>query len=238
MSNFTSKKVLFFAKISLILGSILALFAISIYFSVFGPLSDFSLATKDSAWSNFGSYLGGVLGPIFSFGAFFGVLITVYLQAKQLENIQSQANLDETQRLISSISSHIDTLLSNSPNKNIKNQKLSNAPITIFTVISAAGTAALSNNNNYIVKGSNEILIAEAKNAIATESAAIGLELEQLAWTLEQYQNHGGSLIVIKFYKRRYQAIVCWLDALGELNNHNRIQSYFKPESIREFLKP
>ncbi|MDX1915972.1 MAG: hypothetical protein SFU55_10345 [Methylophilus sp.] len=238
MDYFTSEQVKNFAKTTLFLVSILALFAIGIYFSVFGPLSNFSLATKDSAWSNFGSYLGGVLGSVFSFCAFVGVLITVYLQAKQLENIQTQANLDETQRLISSISSQIDDLLSSSPNKNITNQKLSNAPITIFTVISAAGSAALSNDKDYIIQGSNEKLIAEAKNAIATESVAIGLELDQLAWTLEQYQNHGGSQIVIEFYKRRYRAIVCWLDALGALNNHNKIQSYFKPESIREHLKP
>ena len=226
------------AALLLMLGLVFALFAIGAYFSVFGPQSGYNLAKRDSAWSNFGSYVGGVLGPLFSFLAFGGVLLTVWLQAKQLDILHTQANHEEIQRVISNISSNIDTLLAQAPNQHIDHHRLRDAPITIFTVISAAGTAALSSPTDYVVQASHETLIAVSKAAIATEATAIGLELEQLAWCLQQYQEQNGSATVVEFYKRRYNPIVCWLDAIGRLDTHHRVQAYFEPKAFRKFLEP
>lgn len=222
----------------LFLGLVLALVAIGAYFGVFGPLSNYSLAKTDTAWSNFGSYMGGVLGPLFAFLAFNGVLLTVWLQAQQLETIRTQAEHEEIQRVVSNISSNIDTLLAQSPNQHVDHPRLRDAPITIFTIISAAGTAALSSTTDYIVQASRETLLTMSKSAIATEVTAIGLELEQLVWCLQQYQEKNGSPTVIEFYKRRYNATVCWLDALGNLDSYHRVQGYFQPKAFRQFLVP
>ncbi|WP_394192436.1 hypothetical protein [Pseudoalteromonas atlantica] len=42
-------------------------------------------------WAHFGSFFGGVLGPLLSFFSFLGVIYTVYLQSKSNE-VQAQAN--------------------------------------------------------------------------------------------------------------------------------------------------
>lgn len=233
-----SNRLLKGAALLLLLGLVFALIAIGAYFSVFGPQSGYSLAKSDGAWANFGSYVGGVLGPLFSFLAFGGVLLTVWIQAKQLDTLRAQANYEEIQRVVSSISSNIDTLLAQAPNQHIDHYRLRDAPITIFTVISAAGTAALSSPTDYIVQASHEKLIAVSKAAIATEATAIGLEFEQLAWCLQQYQEQNGSATVVEFYKRRYNPVVCWLDAIGNLDAHHRVQAYFEPKVFRKFLEP
>lgn len=226
------------ALVLLVLGAALALVAIGAYFSVFGPKSGYALSSSDSVWSNFGSYVGGVLGPIFSFLAFGGVLLTVWLQAKQLEASHAQANFEEIQRVLSNVSARIDGVFAQPPNQHIDHHRLRNAPITIFTVVAAAGSAALSKPADFIVQESNEQLIAAANVAISTEATAIGLELEQLAWCLQEYERQGGSATVIEFYKRRYNAIICWLDAIGKLDSHNRVQAYFSPKDFRKFLEP
>lgn len=233
-----SKNSLKLAALLLAAGLLFAMAAVGAYFVVFGPKSGYSLSQNDAAWSNFGSYVGGVIGPAFSFLAFVGVLITVWLQAKQLDTSRVQANLEEIQRALANISVRIDTLLAQTPTHQINHHRLRGAPVSIFTVISGAGTAALSSSSDYIVQASNEELIAIAREAVAAETAAIGLELEQLAWCLQEYQANDGSLTVVEFYKRRYGAIICWLDAIGKLNSHHRVQNYFKPKELRQFLAP
>lgn len=226
------------AALLLVLGLVFALIAVGAYSSTFGPQSGYSLAKSDGAWSIFGSYVGDVLGPLFSFLAFVGVLLTVWLQAKQLDTMRSQANHEEVQRVVSNISSNIDTLLAQAPNQHIDHHRLRDAPITIFTVISAAGSAALSSSTDYIVRASHEKLIAISREAIETEATAIGLELEQLAWCLQRYQEQSGSLTVVEFYKRRYNPVACRLDAIGKLDAHQKAQDYFEPKAFRKYLEP
>lgn len=60
------------------------------YFSIFGPLSDYSLAHNDQAWANFGSFIGGTIGPILSLFAFLGVLLTIFIQKQQFDLAKEQ----------------------------------------------------------------------------------------------------------------------------------------------------
>lgn len=232
-----SKNSLKMTAILLGVGLLVAAITIGTYVSIFGPLSGYSFARSDGAWSNFGNYLGGVLGSLFSFLAFVGVLLTVWLQAKQLDTSRTQANLDEIQRVLSNLSTNIDALLAQPPSKHINHYWLRDAPITVFTIVAAAGSAALSSPSDYIVKASHEQLIAAAKDAVSTEATAIGLELEQLTWCLQEYQRQNGAFTVVEFYKRRYNAITCWLDAIGMLGAHHRVHEYFKPKEVRELLQ-
>lgn len=226
------------AALLLGLGFTLAVVVIGAYFSIFGPRSGYALAESDAAWSNFGSYVGGVLGPIFSFLAFVGVLLTIYLQAMQLDSVRSQANHEEIQRVASTISSRIDSILAQAPNKNIDDHRLREAPITILTIISGAGSVALASSSDYIVQASSDKLIANSRAAIESEVGAIAFELDQLVWCLEQYEKQSGSTTVVEFYKRRYNAVVCWLDAIGELDSDDKVQGYFQPKTFRQYLEP
>ncbi|MBG9991566.1 MULTISPECIES: hypothetical protein [unclassified Pseudoalteromonas] len=52
-------------------------------------------------WSHFGSFFGGVLGPVLSFFSFIGIIYTVYLQSKSNKE-QAKANEHTTEAIKSS----------------------------------------------------------------------------------------------------------------------------------------
>jgi hypothetical protein len=60
--------------------------SIALYRYQFGGL----LAVHSSEWSNFGSYIGGVLGPMVSLVTLFAVLKTVYMQREMLNTQKSE----------------------------------------------------------------------------------------------------------------------------------------------------
>jgi uncharacterized membrane protein len=234
----TSRKAYSIAIWLLITAALFAVVAIGAYVLIVGSGANYNIASEGGSWASFGSYLGGVLGPLFAFLAFVGVLMTVWLQAIHLDEFKKQALHQETQRVISVVSERIDSILAQPPNKKTEHQGIREAPITIFTIVSAAGTAALSTSESYNSESSRDQLIATAKIAIAGEASAIGIELNQLSWLLQQYENRGGSGIVVQYYKTRYSAVVCWLDAIGFLSAHPAVHEYFNPIKLRKIFSP
>lgn len=59
------------------------------YFREFGFLSKYSW-NNDQSWANFGSFIGGTIGPILSLLAFLGVLLTLFVQKKQFDLTKEQ----------------------------------------------------------------------------------------------------------------------------------------------------
>ena len=222
------------AKLLLIAGTLAAAVAIGAYVAVFAPESGYTLSRSDGNWSNFGSYVGGVLGPAFAFLAFVAVLVTVWLQAKQLEHARKQAQLEELQRVVSAVSKIIDDLLAQ-PAGPTSSLAQSNER-TVFIVLSAAGTAALASTADYVVNASNSAVIRSARDSLLLQASSLLIELQQLVWCLDEYEREGGSLTVARFYRNRYSAVVCWLDAIELASSSERVQTYFKPKEFRQFL--
>jgi hypothetical protein len=75
--------------LTLVLGAAAALSfigTVAVYVAHFGTI----LSSEHNRWGEFGEYLGGVLGPILSLGALFGVLWTVRLQMRSLDDARYQ----------------------------------------------------------------------------------------------------------------------------------------------------
>lgn len=68
----------FFSSASIVVSFVIAICAYRLKFG--GALSD-----NSSDWSNFGSYMGGIFGPLVSFVTLLAVLKTVYLQRELLD---------------------------------------------------------------------------------------------------------------------------------------------------------
>lgn len=67
----------------LAVGAVLAIpLTVIVYRSQFGHF----LSTDHSRWAQFGDYLGGFLGPIFAFLGFLALLITIYIQTRELQH--------------------------------------------------------------------------------------------------------------------------------------------------------
>lgn len=82
----------------------------------------------------------------------------------------------------------------------------------------------------------NKELIDKIKPSIWSIAAVIGIELQQLAWCIEEYNRIGGAESVAEFYKRRYAAVVGWLDALAFLNAHPKVHACWDVMLIRQGL--
>lgn len=208
-----------------------------LYFISFAPNSRFYLSRTTQDWATFGSYIGGTLGTVFSLLAFFGVLCTVWLQASQLDLAGRQAQLDEIQRVLATVSARLDRLLSDPVNHQFNSSKLRSEPADFFRVLSAGGTATLSpTGSDWMVQAQLNEIIRECKIALGPQALVVGIELDQLAWLLGRYTAQGGTASVVDFYRRRYNAVACWLDALGFAGAHPYTQEVFTPHSSREAL--
>lgn len=211
------------------------------YIYNFAPGNWFNFSEKPDDWGVFGDYVGGVLNPFFSFLAFIGVIITVILQARQLDIARQQANFEEIQRVLSSLSSRVDSLLSATLASTTRGvQDLSSPPQSLFELVSALGSMHLNRlpkeDLDWLRLHAIETRLQELEKAISGQLTVLCIELEALAWTLGRYAMDGGSTTVIEFYKYRYRAVLVWLDAMGRLDAHGQVQSVFEPKESRKYM--
>lgn len=203
-----------------------------------GLQNNFTLAKSASAWSDFGTYVGGVLGPLFSFLAFAGVLLTNWIQGKQLDHLKAQANIEEFQRVIANISLQIDFFLREKIDNISPNTSAHPKQEAVYTYIMNAGNAALRNSPHYLREIFDQRTVDTIKPAISSVVTLVGFELNQLAWSIDEFKKLGGSDSVCKFYQVRYNPIVCWLSALSFLDRHPEIEKVWDVALLRRAMTP
>lgn len=223
------------------IGTLPALVVYGFYIYNFGPGQWLKLSHDPADWGVFGDYVGGLLNPLFSFLAFIGVIITVVLQAKQLDVVREQANFEEIQRVLSTLSSRIDGLLASTPSAPVEAYNgLVAPPRSVFELVSALGTWHLNQQppgeTDWERWGLTEDHLRRLRQTISGELTTICLEFEALAWTLNRYAAAGGSQMVIDFYQYRHRAVLTWLDAIGLLESHGQVQAFFKPKENRKYM--
>ena len=201
------------------------------YALFFGLINNRSLSGNPEQWGQFGDFFGGTLNPIYALLAFAGVLITIHLQAKQLEEAEKKTLIEEVQRLIFNVSLEIDTLLKQSPKVTPTEFAEKPHPFTVSLLIGAIGSAILNEHPN------SEVIKQKSLNCIELEIGILVIELQQLVQTLEKYKLIGGNEIIVDFYKKRYEVIVCWLHVLGHANSSQRVMEFFKPQELVAALK-
>lgn len=147
-----------------------------LYFISFAPSSRFGLSRATQDWATFGNYIGGTLGTVFSLLAFFGVLCTVWLQASQLDLASRQAQLDEIQRVLATVSARLDRLLSDPVNHQFKSYKLRSEPADFFRVLSAGGTVTLSPPaSDWMVQSQLSEIIGECRSHLTHKHSSLAL---------------------------------------------------------------
>lgn len=223
------------------LGALATWVVYGIYIYNFAPGQWFKPSQNPADWGVFGDYVGGLLNPLFSFLAFIGVIITVVLQAKQLEVVREQSNLEEIQRVMSTLSSRIDGLLSSAPSAPAEQYRnMAAPPKSVYELISALGTWRLNihspDTTDWERWALTEDHLRKLQQTISGELTTICLEFEALAWTLNQYATEGGSEMVMKFYRYRHSSILVWLDAMSLIDEHGQIQKFFKTKESHQYM--
>ncbi|MBC7699463.1 hypothetical protein [Aquabacterium sp.] len=222
-------------KVLLWLGVAQAWSVMGLYFYKFAPGNWFTLSSERDVWGQFGDYVGGMLNPMLSFLAFSGLIVTIVLQARQLDEARSRSRLDELQGLMSSVSTTIDSLLRSSPtlHRLKATQGMVETNLTLFNHIQTFGTAALKRSEKESDEYFGEVfthLMADIGPLVTT----LGLELNALAWTIERYEAEGGGSDLLEFYRFRNIAVIVWLKALGQLKSHSKVDKVFQPEQYKD----
>ena len=188
------------------------------------PVSD--LVTE---WGAFGDYVGGLLGALFGFLAFLGVVVTAYLQERR-------SSLDELQRLLASESKLIDDLLASQPRVLPEKYEAERGRIDVSLILTGAGLNALDGVQMDPVKEKRRIELIGAAQSASVELAEINSELDQLVWLLKEFIKRGGGDVIESFYVRRYRNIACYLNALGFAVG-TRVGPYFEVDKYSEIYK-
>jgi ABC-type multidrug transport system fused ATPase/permease subunit len=199
-----------------------------LYIYIFAPISHYSFSTSDQAWSNFGSFIGGTIGTIFSFLTFLGAAFAVYYQKKQLDVQKATMKLEEIHSLLSRISERLDVLIYTSPqlypHQYIELNELDpkmKAYIdgSFISMLAALGTFSLSKkyNKNLNVSDSN-IPDGFISSLLQQSASLINIELNAYGHLLSIYKNNNGDHELVEFYESKYSALICWLNVIGLLN--------------------
>lgn len=221
--------------------SAVAVQASYLYKFVVVPGTWFTLSSDPAVWGQYGDYVGGLLNPIFSSLAFSGLVVTIVLQARQIDDAKRNAELEEMQRVQSTIAARIDHLLTSEVIVNTQEYehlwRFADNPQTIFELVSSLGTMALSKpekgETNWQKWLWDDATTEGLRVALTWQTVPLRLEFESLSFMLMRYAENQGSQVVIDFYKYRFTAILVWLDALGLLNEHHQVQKFFNPKESK-----
>lgn len=179
------------------------------YFSIFGPLSNYSLARNDQAWANFGGFIGGTIGPLLSACAFYGVWATYKVQREQLIIAKNQGILDELQRLIGNQHHAIELMLQqfvycSFPLEDTQKMTIKEYLIKFMNLKSKANenlspinTLNINNRLGYM----NDVF----PQSEVKEITKLLINTNEI---YEEYFTCGGSSKVLKFYIKEHQLLV------------------------------
>ena len=174
------------------------------------------MSNNTEDWARFGEYAGGVLG-IF---AFLGVLVTMNLQRRQLQQVSkllqqamSQRTVDELMQLCRVIAANIDEVL----------DRPLTLPASLGELLNRAhfagnmrGLAQLVALDNPSVRTNVD---REFKNGVPPQVQELidrlGPELDQLAACVQDLVIRGGSVMIMNFYRERYGSIANTVLKLG-----------------------
>lgn len=191
------------------------------YFLEFGVLSKYNWPSNQS-WANFGSFIGGTIGPILSGIACVAVYLTYRAQQQQITLLKQQTKIDEIQRLIATTVDKIDSILFSTPfvyTQSPESLKISSVDFerlknTIFRdLIQAIGTRELENNKDL----SFDKYIAATIAIIQFSINHLNIELNNLGRLLSTYKNLGGGEEITIFYIEKYEAIIGYLYCTHQL---------------------
>ena len=178
------------------------------------------------------------MGPFVGLLAFIGIFFTIQLQKKQLELAKQQIEIQEMQRVLASVSAQIDQMLTIVPTYfEAKNKSVfPGAPLSLGNHIAKLGAEIL--NTSMVSKISDpQSTFMSMMREIALSVNAVALEFYSLGWTLEKFQEAGGSETTVEFYKFRYRMTIVYLEAMDAIDATSRIRNVIDIAELTQQVK-
>ena len=182
---------IFWLFISLLV--ILSFFVLIPYFVNFhGGLSE-----NSQDWSNFGSYVGGLLGPVFSLFSIILVIISIQISLKSLKRNENQQKIERLYTLVFKVNEELDNYVAKLPAQIPKKKKPSKSmPADEFKTLQVRNILHLQ------YKWLSKIVELDSYDSltihITERDGALVRKLDKLGW----FALHDGKEMV-DFYNRQ-----------------------------------
>lgn len=209
---------------------------LAIYFYKFAPGNWFALSENPEIWAHFATFYSGLLGPFLGFVTFSGVLFTLILQMRQLDHLKQQADAQEMQRAMASISTQLDDMLRITPvyYQAKAHIKVEATPLTLFDNIAAIALEKLktSEPGGQLPPPGVDAIMADIRLSVN----AVAIELHVLSWSLKEFQKLGGGKTMVEFYKLRYGALIGYLEILNVIDLTSMVRQMFDVEMLKRVM--
>lgn len=209
------------------------------YAKKFGVPINFELSDSQSDWADFGSFAGGVVGPIYSFLAFLGLAFTIALQTNQISEFRKSAHLQELQRLLEKVSEEIVVKLNSYPIVMPSSIIPSVGKLTLEVFLRAHGHTSV-----HSLKWPGSISEPRLKRIkddlefLGADFSSLGVLVDHLSWAGLLFMKDGGSDVLRQYYLKKHNSMVCGLHALGFIPEGSSTLSFFEPVAYRDTLIP
>ncbi len=176
------------------------------YIAVFGK---YGLSDKHQAWANFGGYIGGVLGPIFSCLAFIYIIKTFKIQKAQQDDAEIKIQLVEISETIRFFLKKADETLSEKVHLD------GEGAMSIRTALSAVYSLKNSDISNF----DKNTLKKTVKQAVTDDQIFTLLNtLSVLCDLYDEFTKLGGSRIILSAYINSHLESVLGLHEIDQGN--------------------
>jgi cell division protein ZapA (FtsZ GTPase activity inhibitor) len=195
---------------------------LALYVWVFAPLAGYKLSETDQSWANFGSFIGGTVGPLISLGALIGLLTTIRQQQKQITSIDKNANINRIQETILKLSDNIDQRLYNITNNNQVGKKVYlHQAICVMAEI-AQDQLKLQQYN-------------DLKASFGIHISTLALDLNLLCHLWDGYLLSDGPSGFIRLQQKKYVYIITNIRVIG--HRYQTIDKYFDLNQLMKICR-
>lgn len=193
------------------IGTLLILLPLALYFYVFGPTSNYLLSDNHQTWSDFGSYLGGTIGPLLSGIAFLGIWKTYQLQSKQLQQANNQRKSEDVQRLIFIVAERIDFRLKKQVDilSTLNGSNNTGSSFDLETAI--AFIRGVTTQPEHKLESAAPMLVQD----ISLELTQLKIDAENLSWLLKHQESIFNEKTITDFYYYRYRPVLKTMLQIG-----------------------
>lgn len=184
---------------------VLIVAVIAMYISTFGTSRSF----EHAAWGTFGDYFGGILNPVFALCAFLGVLWSLDMQTKQLNQLSADKQGAEILVVVKDIDARIGELLA-TPVGGVAHEKL-----FLHHMVSESdrGAGVLGSSDSYTMFISTARESGSIIEALTRELRNQAIMMHSFLARYPQSQN-GHYAPIVEYYIRKTQRVVPMLNEI------------------------
>lgn len=224
------RRMTMYLRLLLGIGFAVLIGTIGAYYLKFGLGQGGELSGSAADWNNFGGFVGGVAGPCFGFMAFLAAIETILMQARQMDEIKRQGNIDELQRALATMADRVDRWLERDPDDAAELER-SVQPRSLLELLTSAATPIIyppaPSSGDELGStdwcGKAHLVVAN----YSPEFSELRGRVDDMAWCLQRYIERNGSADVVDLYLKRYQRIAGFMHAVDLIPDSSRTYVVF-----------